>query len=303
MAAFCRIATVINPLKPVAGLLLLVMAGCASGPATTRGPASDWSSTSHSTPSINRTGLFPNTVTPLPSRQVPEPHSPGCVVVIDPGHGGHDSGTRSSIADVCEKDLTLDWARRLAELLSQAGCKAVLTRPTDMDVSLSNRVAFAAAQHASVFLSLHFNAAGGAGEQSGIETYCVTPVGEASNFTRGYNDDPALVFPNNQFDAANLELASRVHHALLRVQGAQDRGIRHARFLSVLRSQSCPAVLLEGGYLSNPAEAQRIAKPEYRQRLAQAVADALRDWLSRQGYVLTGVGPELRPGPGAAAGQ
>jgi hypothetical protein len=97
-----------------------------------------------------------------------------------------------------------------------------------------------------------------------------------SSVTRNYGDDPTLVFPNNVYDAQNLQLAIRVHRALLNANGSRDRGVRRARFLSVLRGQQRPAILVEGGYLSNPAEARQIHDPAYRQKLAEAVAGALR---------------------------
>ena len=75
--------------------------------------------------------------------------------------------------------------------------------------------------------------------------------------------------------AVELQFALQVHRALLQVNGRHDRGVRRARFLGVLRGQHCPAILVEGGYLSNPQEARRIADPAYRQRLAEAVAQAL----------------------------
>jgi len=140
---------------------------------------------------------------------------------------------------------------------------------------LPDRVAFADAHHADLFLSLHFNGTTSS-SQSGIETYCLTPTGMPSNLTRGYEDNPVLVFPNNQFDAQNVQLALRLHRSLLDATGATDRGVRRARFLAVLRGQHCPATLIEGGYLSNPAEAALIDTPEHRQKLAAAVATALR---------------------------
>ncbi len=93
--------------------------------------------------------------------------------------------------------------------------------------------------------------------------------------TRGFGDDPGLVFPNNAFDAQNLQFAFRIHRALLQVNGHRDRGVRRARFLGVLRGQQRPAILVEGGYLSNPREAQLISEAGYRQKLAEAVARAL----------------------------
>ena len=197
------------------------------------------------------------------------------IIVIDPGHGGTDSGACSVLGYRYEKDYTLDWARRLASLLAARGGRVFLTRTTDTDLSLSNRIAFAEARKAGVFISLHFNSAGPNDQQTGLETYCLTPPGMPSTVTRGYGDDAGLAFPNNAFDPENLLLALRVHRALLQVNGQHDRGVRHARFLGVLRGQHCPAVLVEGGYLSNAQEARRIADPAYRQKLAEAVAQAI----------------------------
>jgi N-acetylmuramoyl-L-alanine amidase len=196
------------------------------------------------------------------------------VVVIDPGHGGPNTGTTSVLDGENEKEYTLDWALRLTPLLATNGWQVYLTRTNDVDVALSNRVAIAEERKADLFISLHFNSAAPSQDQAGVETYCLTPVGMPSNLTRGYDDDPSLVFPNNLFDAENLRFGLRLHGELLRVAG-KDRGLRRARFLGVLRGQNRPAVLLEGGYLSNPGEAARIADPKYRQELAEAVARAL----------------------------
>lgn len=200
--------------------------------------------------------------------------NPGRTVVIDPGHGGQNTGALSVLDGVCEKEYTLDWALRLEPLLAAQGWQVFLTRTNDMDVPLSNRVAIAEEHQADLFISLHFNSAAPSQDQTGLETYCLTPTGMPSTLTRGYDDDVSLTFANNAFDAENLEYAVQLHRALLGVIGA-DRGIRHARFLGVLRGQNRPAVLVEGGYLSNPDEARRIADPAYRQRLAEALAAAL----------------------------
>ena len=197
------------------------------------------------------------------------------VLVIDPGHGGMDVGTRNVVNGHFEKEFTLDWARRLQTLLITNGWSVWLTRTNDVNLPLPSRVAFAEQHKAALFLSLHFNSAFPDEEQAGLETYCLTPTGMPSNLTRGFKDDSALIFPDNSFDTENLQFAIRVHRALLKVNGHADRGVRRARFLGVLQGQNRPAVLVEGGYLSNPHEARQIADPAYREKLAEALAQTL----------------------------
>jgi N-acetylmuramoyl-L-alanine amidase len=197
------------------------------------------------------------------------------ILVVDAGHGGENAGTRSVLANRYEKEFTLDWARRLQELLRTNGWQVFLTRTNDTDLALSNRVAFAESHRADIFVSLHFNSAAPNESEAGLETYCLTPAGMPSSVTRGYEDSAGQLFPNNNFDAQNLLLAMRIHEALLEVNGHRDRGVRHARFPGVLRNQQRAAVLVEGGYLSNPKEARLIADPAYRQKLAEAIAKAL----------------------------
>ncbi len=197
------------------------------------------------------------------------------VILIDPGHGGQDSGTKSGNRRDLEKHLTLDWALRLRPLLEARGWRVFLTRSIDVDVALAERVALADRVSADLFLSLHFNSATPNTERGGVETYCLTPAGMPSSLVRDYEDDVRQVFPNNSFDAQNLQYACLLHRALLQRTQAADHGVRRARFMGVLRGQRRPAVLIEGGYLSNPAEARRIASAVYRQALAEAVARAL----------------------------
>jgi N-acetylmuramoyl-L-alanine amidase len=211
--------------------------------------------------------LHPSALPPQASR----------VIVIDPGHGGSNFGTRNVLDGSNEKEFALDWAKRLATLLATNGWKVYLTRSNDTDISLSNRVSFAEACKADLFVSLHFNAAATPGDhdESGIETFCTTPSGMPSTLTREYGDDSTMIFPNNRFDIDNFKYAMRIQKSLLKVTSARDHGVRRARFMGVLRGQNRPAVLVEGGYLSNPREAKRIADPGYRQKLAEAVAAAL----------------------------
>ena len=218
------------------------------------------------------------------------------VVVIDPGHGGLKAGTRSVLDGTDEKVFTLDVAKRLELLLAAKGFRVFLTRTNDTDVSLSNRVAFAEALKADLFISLHFNSAADDERQAGIETFCLTPSGMASTLTRGYEDDASLVFPNNAFDSDNLRWAVSLHRALVHDGALVDRGVRRARFLTVLQGQNRPAVLIEAGYLSNPKEARRIGDGDYRQKLAQAMANALAAGSESKFSGPGGVSPDIIPG-------
>gem|GEM_PF-345460 len=218
-------------------------------------------------------------------------------ILIDPGHGGRDSGTHNSVTGAWEKDLTLDWAMRLARLLLARGWQVYMTRTNDVALSPAERVALAENSQAALFLSLHFNAVAGNRTLAGIETYCLTPAGLPSSLVRDEPDDPGQVYPNNAFDEANLQVAFELHRALVQRTGAPDRGLRRARCLGVLRWQNRPAVLVEGGYLSNPTEARRIASPDYRQAMAQALADALERLAA--GTPTASVGQPEQPASGA----
>ena len=200
------------------------------------------------------------------------------VIVIDPGHGGPQVGTISVLDGKTEKTFTLDWAMRLAPLLEARGWQVILTRTNDADIEVTNRVNFANAHHPALFISLHFNSSAPDHKQAGLETYCLTPTGMPSFITRGYPDLAYLNFPANAFDRASFLLAVKLQHTIVRATGEEDRGVRRARFLGILRGQHCPCVLIEGGYLSNPHDAQQIENPEFRQKLAEAVAAAVDEY-------------------------
>ena len=196
--------------------------------------------------------------------------------MIDPGHGGINGGTICVLDQQPEKKFTLDCALRLKPLLEAEGWRVFLTRTNDIDLSLSNRVLFAEQHHADLFVSLHFNSAAPDHRQNGLETYCLTPVGLPSTLTRGNPDILTQAFPNNDFDEENLQLAVHLQNAVLKATGEEDRGVRRARFMGVLHGQHRPAVLIEGGFLSNPREAERIESAGFRQKFAEAIAAALR---------------------------
>ncbi len=197
------------------------------------------------------------------------------VIVLDPGHGGAQVGTVSLLDGRTEKQFTLDWARRLANLLEARGWQVILTRTNDTEIEVTNRVNFANAHHPALFISLHFNSAAPDHKQAGLETYCLTPTGMPSFITRGYPDLTYLNFPANEYDRESFLLAMRLQRSIVRATGEEDRGVRRARFLGILRGQHCPCVLIEGGYLSNLHDAQEIENPDFRQKLAAAVAAVL----------------------------
>jgi N-acetylmuramoyl-L-alanine amidase len=209
---------------------------------------------------------------PLLQVNRPVPRGRG-VIVIDPGHGGPEVGTKSVFGAHFEKEWTLDWAKRLKPLLEQRGWRVVLTRTTDRGVELPERVLIAEQQQADLFISLHLNSAGPGA--AGLETFCLTPAGMTSTLTRNYADPVNVALPGNTRDYENMHLAMRVHRSLLQNVGMPDRGVQRARFMAVLKTQQRPAILVEGGYLSDRNEARQLATPEYRQKLAVAVAKAL----------------------------
>jgi len=196
-------------------------------------------------------------------------------IVIDPGHGGKDVGARNCINGEYEKQYTLDCARRLQRRLAESGWTVILTRTNDTYLSLGDRVALADKVNADLFLSLHFNSGNGNGDKAGLETFCLTPSGMPSHLLREDGDDPRQQHPNNAFDDQNFQFASSLHRRVLKASGSIDRGVRRARFMGVLRSQGRPAVLIECGYLTNPSDARRIATSEFRQGIAEGVAQAL----------------------------
>ncbi len=209
------------------------------------------------------------------TRTVASRQGPARVVVIDAGHGGSDSGTLGAHHEL-EKNFTLDWALRTERLLTNNGWKVFLTRRSDVEVPLTERVAFADRVHADLFISLHFNSTFPQTQPSGIETYCLTPAGMPSTLARGYSDDERALFPNNSFDQPNAEWAFKIHRSLLAHTHAHDDGIKRARFMGVLRYQNRPAILVEGGFLSNQHDAANVSSAAYRETLASAVADALK---------------------------
>lgn len=191
-------------------------------------------------------------------------------VLLDPGHGGEQDGAK--VDGVCEKDLTLDVAKRTRTILKKAGMKVNLTRTRDNTLSLDARPAMLAKTKSDFMVSIHFNHAERAAT-SGIETYVLTAPGFPS--TADAMDPTAaptwVKFAGNAQDSQSLILAYRIQRSLIASTGATDRGVKRARF-AILRTATAPAILVECGFMSNPDEFLKIKDESYRELLAKTLA-------------------------------
>ena len=194
-------------------------------------------------------------------------------VVIDAGHGGTDNGATSRLG--AEKNYTLDTAFRLQTLLNDAGIPTVLTRRNDVFVDLYERAHIASMYPDYAFVSLHFNSA--SEEARGLETYCLSPRGAASTSSSYLTRADIQMLPGNDDDALNILLGSAVHSEIIKLNPgdpSMDRGVKRARFV-VIKANQLPAILVEGGFVSNRMESARVNSPSYRQELAQCIARGL----------------------------
>lgn len=210
-------------------------------------------------------------------------------VVLDPGHGGVDTGTASSHG-LAEKEVTLDIARRLAALLEDRGCRAVLTREEDRSLTLRERAEIANAQRADLFLSIHANWLPDR-RARGFETYYLGPAQSAAAERLAAEENRSSGFALADYRALleglwaearreeSRRLATLVQETLVATlgstdRGAVDRGVMTAPFV-VLVATEMPAVLVEVACMSNDREAHLLGSAEYRQQLAEALLESL----------------------------
>jgi N-acetylmuramoyl-L-alanine amidase len=204
----------------------------------------------------------------------PPSNPPGMTIqciCLDPGHGGKDPGFQVGSQD--EKKYTLLLAKELRDQLKRAGLKVVLTRTTDTFVERAARTEAARKQGADLFVSLHFNSAGGQHpEVKGLEVYCLTPEGAFSTNAGGEGDKRGCT--GNRNNEKNMLLAYQLQKSVVRSLSIEDRGVHRARF-EVLRDAAMPAILIEGGYMSNPGEGGKIFDPAYRRQMARAIVEGI----------------------------
>ena len=203
-------------------------------------------------------------------------------VVLDPGHGGHDNGASSRFG--YEKEFTLDVVRRLRKKLEAAGLRVVQTRNSDTFVELENRPRVANKTPNSIFVSIHFNSADWKPSANGIETYAIPPLGAPPSGQDTVMARDRLPELGHALEPVNFTLANTMHHALMAKMKAEDRGVKRARYV-VLKNASTPAILIEGGFLTNPGDAARIANPAWRESYATAIAAGIVEFkkLAEQG--------------------
>jgi N-acetylmuramoyl-L-alanine amidase len=200
-------------------------------------------------------------------------------ICLDPGHGGKDSGNRVGFGFFghSEKTYTLELALELRDQLKKLGFKVILTRSKDTFVELPARPAIANRSGADLFISLHFNAAQtDKNEVAGPETYCITPAGAASSNAQGEGGDYGATTAN-RFENRSLLLAYQMEKSLVQNLNANDRGVRRARF-AVLRDAAMPAILIEGGYMTNPTEGKKIFDSGYRKQMAAAMVKGILNY-------------------------
>jgi len=200
------------------------------------------------------------------------------VVVIDAGHGGMDDGAKAR--GLVEKELTLDLALRLDCVLRQRGYPTVMTRKDDRFVPLSLRAAIAnEVRDPAIFISLHFNKGRGNGSY-GVETYYASVKRPENQFNRKGWRWVGFFVSEESYDSGE-NLAADVQLGIVNRTGARDRGI-HPRSLHVTRRTRIPAVLVEGGFLTDKMESALLKTEAYMQLLAEGIADGVDTWTAHQ---------------------
>jgi N-acetylmuramoyl-L-alanine amidase len=242
-----------------------------------------------------RAGAVAPAATPLPTTP-PQPVDAAVFplavhkIVIDAGHGGGSTGTRTP-QGMLEKELTLDIAERLRRLLAQQSFEVVMTRESDRDVSLKERGALANRAEGDIFVSIHLNWIENR-RSRGVETYYMgatddpylTRLAASENRESGYSLTDMRRLLDRIYAGVRQEkshkLAETVQSALFQSLGKmspeiRDRGVKTAPFI-VLLTTDMPAILAEVSSLSNEEEARLLTKPLYRQYIAEALAKGIR---------------------------
>ena len=216
----------------------------------------------------------------------------GKLIVIDPGHGGSDSGAVGN--GLKEKNVVLATSKKLGALLQKRGYRVLYTRSTDVFINLRSRTIFAGKKNADMFISIHANAApnaSAASRMSGVETFFLSPArserskNAAALENKGDMEDmntfskqTFLNFLNREKIISSNKLAIDIQSYMLssvkKSFKSKDGGVREAPFW-VLVGATMPAVLVEIGYITHPQEGKNLGKSAYQDRIAQGIANGV----------------------------
>src|SRR5215467_2757176 len=232
------------------------------------------------------------------SREGREQLTPLKTIVLDAGHGGHDSGVTGPTG-LMEKDLVLDVTRRVAKLVeARLGLKVLLTRDSDNFVTLRDRTSYANRQHADLFVSIHANAHREAAAD-GVETYFLSSEATDSTARQVAAAENGVVqleqpggrgagqvdivkailwdLAQSEFQVESSRLAEVVHDSMTQTLRISNRGVKQAGFY-VLGGAAMPAILLEIGFVTNPREERKLKDTKYRDEIARAIAAGLAEY-------------------------
>lgn len=238
-----------------------------------------------------------STVTPRMVHRVPTQSMRDVVIVLDPGHGGHDPGAIGP-EHRAEKNVVLAIAKMLKQRIDkQPGMRAVLTRDGDYYVGLRERLMIARKHNADVFISIHADAFINA-HSHGASVFALSPRGATSEAARwlaekenyselggvnlkGLDDKNGMIrsvlldLSQTATVSASLQMGTQVLNDLGRMTTLHNRRVEQARFV-VLKSPDIPSILVETGFISNPQEAKNLSTPGYQARLTQAIVNGLQ---------------------------
>lgn len=200
---------------------------------------------------------------PVEIAEVPIQNIKKTLIVIDAGHGGDDLGTRSvSKPKYHEKSLNLTTAIVLSDFLQNMGYQTVMTRSQDEFIPLQKRADFANDKNADLFVSVHYNSAP-AKQAEGVEVFY-------------YKSDE-----NKSRTSESRKLAASILAQVTKLTEAKSRGVKHGNF-AVIRETKMPAVLIEGGFLTNEGEMEKIRNPAYVKSVAWGIAQGVHAYLKER---------------------
>lgn len=203
----------------------------------------------------DRTSSNRPNVSEAPSTNLPQVPQGRIVVALDPGHGGRDPGA-VGIGGLQEKQVIFPISQQVATILRQQGVEVVMTRNSDIELDLDPRVQIAERADADLFVSIHANAINlSRPDVNGLETY--------------------------YYSSAGARFARTVHDIVLRTMGMRDRRVRQARFY-VIRRTSMPAILIEVGFVTGAEDIHNLRDPEWRSRMANAIARGILTHIQRE---------------------